>query len=87
MSLILRTPKQGAQPILHALLADEIRAKSGIYVDSDLIIKNPSDLAQNDQLALRLWLTSEKWTRLGEMRKIFDERLKTSQWCKIFHSF
>lgn len=54
------TPEQGAKTTLHCATSAEAGAQSGLYYDSSKP-KEPSKLAQDNQLAAELWAQSEKW--------------------------
>ncbi|XP_034238449.1 retinol dehydrogenase 13-like [Thrips palmi] len=64
----IKSPRQGAQAVLHVALHPDLQQTSGQYFNLREIAE-PSKDALNDKLALWLWLTSEKWTKLEEMRK------------------
>ncbi|XP_028157569.1 retinol dehydrogenase 13-like [Ostrinia furnacalis] len=60
---VMKTPKIGAQVILHAALDPKLRRCAGdYYVDMKPV--EPSKEAQDFELSLWLWRVSEKWTRL-----------------------
>lgn len=64
----VKSPRQGAQAVLHVALHPDLEQTTGQYFDLREIAE-PSKEALNDKLGLWLWLVSEKWTRLEEMRK------------------
>ncbi|KAH3855036.1 retinol dehydrogenase 12-like [Dreissena polymorpha] len=60
-----KTPTAGAQTSLHCALAPEVERQSGKYF-SDCAVKDPSKLAQDDELAAKLWTVSEKMVGLAD---------------------
>lgn len=64
----IKSPHQGAQAVLHVALHPELNETTGQYFNLREIAE-PCKEALNDQLALWLWLTSEKWTKLDDARK------------------
>ncbi|KAF7997158.1 hypothetical protein HCN44_005435 [Aphidius gifuensis] len=61
--LFIKTPKQGAQTILHAALDPSLNNISGVYL-SNFKITEESEAARDEVVAAWLWKTSEKWTKL-----------------------
>ncbi|XP_065560324.1 retinol dehydrogenase 13-like [Artemia franciscana] len=59
----IRTPQRGAQTVLYACLDPQFEKVSGKYLnDCEITSAAPQSLDEKNNL--RLWLTSEKWTRL-----------------------
>jgi hypothetical protein len=53
----VKSQEQGAATTVYAALAPELEGKSGVYL-SDCAIKTPSKLAQDPELAAKLWTVS-----------------------------
>ncbi|XP_053613470.1 retinol dehydrogenase 13-like [Plodia interpunctella] len=64
---IMKTPKIGAQVIVHAALDPKLQKCVGDYY-VQMMRAEPSEEAQNFELAHWLWKVSEKWTRLDQHR-------------------
>lgn len=64
----IQAPRHGGQHVLHVALHPDLQNTSGKYFNRREIAE-PSEEAQNDQLALWLWLASEKWTKLDSCRR------------------
>ncbi|XP_046820174.1 retinol dehydrogenase 13-like [Vespa crabro] len=60
----IKSPKQGAQTILHVALDPNLDNITGSYFSNNEIV-NISEEAKDDKLAKWLWLVSEKWTKLN----------------------
>ncbi|XP_050406436.1 retinol dehydrogenase 13-like [Patella vulgata] len=60
---LFKTPKLGAQTTIHVALDPSIDDITGKYF-SDCVEKDVTAEAENEEIARRLWLVSEKWTRL-----------------------
>ncbi|KAL2721674.1 retinol dehydrogenase 13-like [Vespula maculifrons] len=60
----IKSPKQGAQTILHVALDPKLDNITGSYFSNNEVA-NISDEAKDDKLAKWLWLVSEKWTKLN----------------------
>lgn len=60
----IKSPKQGAQAILHVALDPKLDNITGSYFSNNEVA-NISDEAKDDKLAKWLWLVSEKWTKLN----------------------
>jgi len=58
-----KTPFEGAQPCIHACVDEEVDGKSGLYW-TDCKIDKPSRLAQDADLARRLWERSAEIVKL-----------------------
>jgi NAD(P)-dependent dehydrogenase (short-subunit alcohol dehydrogenase family) len=56
------TNEQGAQTTLHCATSPEVAGDDGLYYD-DRKVKRPSPLAEDAELAKKLWEVSEEWTR------------------------
>ncbi|KAJ9576796.1 hypothetical protein L9F63_006637, partial [Diploptera punctata] len=63
--LVVKTPWEGAQGILHAVLSPSLKSTSGKYF-SNLKEIEPSPLATSDSLASRLWESSLSWCNLNQ---------------------
>ncbi|XP_074640680.1 retinol dehydrogenase 13-like isoform X2 [Tubulanus polymorphus] len=61
--IFLKTPNEGAQTSLYAALSKDLDGVSGKYL-SNCAIEEASKEARDEKAAERLWLISEKWTRL-----------------------
>lgn len=61
--IFIKTPKQGAQTILHAALDPSLNNVTGVYL-SNFKITEESEAARDESIAAWLWETSEKWTKL-----------------------
>lgn len=61
----VKTPIQGAQTTLFAVLDKSLEGVSGKYF-ADSEIKEPSELAKDEATAKWLWAVSERWTKLKE---------------------
>lgn len=61
--IFIKTPKQGAQTILHAALDPSLNNVTGVYL-SNFKITEESEAARDESIAAWLWKTSEKWTKL-----------------------
>lgn len=57
------TEEQGAATSLYCATDPAVAAQSGLYYDN-CKIETPSSVAQDRELALRLWQESERWTGL-----------------------
>lgn len=68
----MKSANIGAQTIMHAGLDPALSRSAGDYY-VDMKKKEPSELAQNYELALWLWKVSEKWTRLDEHKALINE--------------
>ncbi|XP_033336178.2 retinol dehydrogenase 13 [Megalopta genalis] len=62
--LFVKSPKQGAQPVLYAALDSSLNDVTGAYISNCRIV-DPSKEAKNDEVAKWLWAVSEKWTKLS----------------------
>lgn len=62
--IFTKTPKQGAQTTIYCSVNPELESVSGKYF-SNCKETEPSKDAQDDSAAKRLWLISERWTRLS----------------------
>lgn len=60
---MLKKPHEAAQTVLFAALDNSLELQSGAYV-VDCAVSQPSNGAQNDADAERLWKLSEKVTGL-----------------------
>lgn len=60
----IKSPKQGAQPILYAALDPNLDNVTGSYLSNNEIVETSNE-GKDDKLARWLWLVSEKWTRLN----------------------
>ncbi|CAM9251822.1 unnamed protein product, partial [Lampetra fluviatilis] len=54
----LKSPVEGAIPVLYCCLAEEMSDVSGKYLDSDCILREPSRAARDPIAAERLWVES-----------------------------
>jgi hypothetical protein len=63
MLMFLKTPWEGAQTTMYAVLCDENDVPSGSYL-SDCQAVSPNSLAQDETLHKQLWNTSVKYTGL-----------------------
>lgn len=63
--IFVKTPKQGAQTVVHVATSSSVAAFSGSYF-SDCTIKSPSDLALDKELADNLWDKSLEWCGLTD---------------------
>lgn len=68
----MKSANIGAQTIMHAGFDPALSRSAGDYY-VDMKKKEPSELAQNYELALWLWKVSEKWTRLDEHKALINE--------------
>ncbi|KAJ2944683.1 hypothetical protein O0L34_g4040 [Tuta absoluta] len=66
---VMKTPRLGAQVIIHAALDDKLQQCCGDYL-KDMKKVEPSAEAQDYELALWLWKVSEKWTKLHEHQQL-----------------
>lgn len=67
--MFLKTPKMGAQPVVFACVCKEIEDITGKYFRNfkiDYQADQASKEVLNKAIAVRLWATSEKWTKLNE---------------------
>ncbi|XP_055327477.1 retinol dehydrogenase 13-like isoform X2 [Paramacrobiotus metropolitanus] len=62
MWLFLKTPQRAAQPVMYAALSPELNNCSGEYIVKCTVGDN-SPAANEEHLAKKLWLVSERWTR------------------------
>ncbi|CAG7815404.1 unnamed protein product [Allacma fusca] len=60
---VLKTPTQGSYTSLYVALDPSLDSTTGKYF-SDSAEKDTAPAAEDPETALRLWLTSEKWTKL-----------------------
>lgn len=60
---IMKTPKQGAQTSIYCALSKDLENVTGKYF-SDCKEKEVSEEANDEKIAKRLWLISEKWTKI-----------------------
>jgi hypothetical protein len=58
-NLMLQTPKEGAQTVIHLAVADEVAHVTGEYF-SDCQVVKPSKLAQDEEMARKVWFVSKK---------------------------
>ena len=58
------SPAQGAETITYLAASPEVEGKTGLYFEKNRE-RAPSELAQNDALAERLWVESERLTGLS----------------------
>lgn len=63
--LFMKTPRLGAQTVIHVAVDPSLKGVSGKYFSNCKEI-DPSPQAENEDFAKRLWLISEKWTKLPE---------------------
>ncbi|KAK3912608.1 Retinol dehydrogenase 13 [Frankliniella fusca] len=75
----IKNSNQGAQSVLHVALHPDLQHTTGQYFNLREIAE-PSKDALNDKLALWLWLTSEKWTKLRETCKELNVQPLTHPW-------
>ncbi|XP_032789364.2 retinol dehydrogenase 12-like isoform X2 [Daphnia magna] len=61
--IVVRTPLQGAQTVLHCAVSPHLSKETGLYY-SDLVSKTPSDLSQDVELSTHLYDYSRLWTGL-----------------------
>ncbi|XP_049878198.1 retinol dehydrogenase 13-like [Pectinophora gossypiella] len=66
---VMKTPKIGAQVIVHAALDPKLATCAGDYY-VDMKKTDPSASAQDFEMAQWLWKVSEKWTKLNEHKQI-----------------
>ncbi|XP_074129259.1 LOW QUALITY PROTEIN: retinol dehydrogenase 12-like [Sminthopsis crassicaudata] len=69
LSVFLKTPAQGAIPILYLSLAEELHGISGKYFNSKCILTLPVKSALDPGVAHSLWNTSARLTNLQKMIK------------------
>ncbi|XP_061384413.1 retinol dehydrogenase 12-like [Danaus plexippus] len=62
---VMKRAMTGAQVILHAALDPALDGSAGDYY-VDMKKTNPSELAQDYELALWMWKVSQKWTKVAE---------------------
>ncbi|CAH2044808.1 unnamed protein product, partial [Iphiclides podalirius] len=62
---VMKLPRTGAQTLLHAALDPKLEKCTGDYY-VNMNKANPSEKAQDYEMALWLWKVSEKWTRLDD---------------------
>ncbi|KAL0819365.1 hypothetical protein ABMA28_007488 [Loxostege sticticalis] len=62
---VMKTPKIGAQVIIHAALDPKLKKCAGDYY-VDMKLAEPSKEAQDFELSLWLWKVSERWTKLDQ---------------------
>lgn len=67
LSSPLQDAKQGAIPVLYLSLAKELDGVSGKYFSSSCMIILPTKVAQDPQVAQRLWNASVQITNLDKM--------------------
>jgi len=58
-----KTPTEGAQPIIHQSVSEEVEGESGFYY-TDCKKDTPSKLAQDPELARKLWEASKKFVKI-----------------------
>jgi retinol dehydrogenase 12 len=68
IKLFLISEEQGAVTTVHCATAENVKGESGLYYDK-CKPKHPSRVAQDPELAKRLWEKSVEWTGLGEAQK------------------
>ncbi len=56
------TPREGAQKVFYLATSPEVNDASGLYFENNQP-RTPSEIAQNDALAERLWEESERLTK------------------------
>ncbi len=61
--MISKSPKEGAQTIIHCAVSSDIVKYNGYYF-SDCAPKKPSLNAMNSEYARRLWIISENLVNL-----------------------
>ena len=64
MKKFMVTPEQGAHSSLRSATAPELASESGRYYDADGKEKRPAKLADDVELAHKLWQQSAEWTGL-----------------------
>ena len=64
LSLLLKSPRQGAQTIIHCAVAEELEGESGKYFGKCKEESVVSGQATDDQLAERLWQISSDMVAL-----------------------
>jgi NAD(P)-dependent dehydrogenase (short-subunit alcohol dehydrogenase family) len=62
--LVMISPEQGAETIVYLATSPEVEGKTGLYFDKNRP-KAPSELAQDDALATRLWDESASLVKLS----------------------
>ncbi|CAL4067336.1 unnamed protein product [Meganyctiphanes norvegica] len=63
--IFLKTPTKGAQTTIYAALSPELENVSGKYYSNQLETE-VSEAALDAEAAKRLWMTSERWTKLNQ---------------------
>nr|CAH0103023.1 unnamed protein product [Daphnia galeata] len=63
--IVVRSPIQGAQTILHCALSPNLSSETGLYY-ADLVAKASSDLSQDVQLSSQLYDHSRIWAGLSQ---------------------
>lgn len=56
----LLTPEEGAETVIWCANSDDVVGESGLYYQRKES-RPPSEVAQDDELAVRLWESSERW--------------------------
>ncbi|XP_007496977.1 retinol dehydrogenase 13 isoform X2 [Monodelphis domestica] len=69
LSIFIRTPKQGAVPVLYLCLAEELDGISGKFFNSKCKLALPAKSAQDSQVTHSLWNTSARLTNLEKWTK------------------
>ncbi|XP_020860944.1 retinol dehydrogenase 12-like [Phascolarctos cinereus] len=69
LSVFLKTPAQGAVPVLYLSLAEELDGISGKYFNSKCNLTLPSELARDLKVAHSLWNASARLTNLEKITK------------------
>lgn len=62
--LLMITPEQGGDTIVHLAMAPEVEGLTGGYYEKNVLTK-PSAIARDEAVAKRLWDVSEKLTKLA----------------------
>ncbi|EFX87897.1 hypothetical protein DAPPUDRAFT_311307 [Daphnia pulex] len=66
--IVVRSPFQGAQTVLHCALSPKLGSETGLYY-ADLETKTPSILSQDIQLSSQLYDYSRVWAGLSDFEK------------------
>lgn len=74
MWLFLKTPRMGAQTIVKCAVDPDLATTSGRYF-SNCAEVDVAEHALNDEKARRLWMLSERWTRLYDDQSVPSESL------------